>query len=60
MQPEPTILLGDFRPYIPPEVEKALSARRAHILNAFANQEAQPTPALLRELAEINIQLGEA
>jgi len=40
--------------------ERALRERRDEILNAFEEKLARPTRALLEELAEINIRLGDA
>lgn len=42
------------------ETEKALRARRDRILNDFAEKRAVVTDELLRELYDLNIQLGEA
>lgn len=41
-------------------VENALRARRAEILTAIEEGKVSPTEEVLRELAEINIELGEA
>jgi len=40
-------------------VERALHERRQRILTAIADGEVQPSEGLMRELAELNIALGD-